>query len=73
MKLDIKQLVDCDGVALLPDWFRSKGASIEHRLAHDLGMPIYHAAAIVSSVLPTPVNMAGPTAPAARTTDWAAA
>jgi hypothetical protein len=37
MRVDIKALVDCDGAALLPGWEQSRGASIEQRLARDLG------------------------------------
>jgi hypothetical protein len=43
MRADIKQLVDCDGVALLPRWNESRGASIEHNLARDLGLRVYMA------------------------------
>lgn len=43
MRADIKQLVDCDGVALLPHWNESRGASIEHNLARDLGLRIFQA------------------------------
>lgn len=38
MRRDIKALMDCDLIAMLPDWERSKGATIEHDLAVDLGM-----------------------------------
>ena len=38
MKYDIREMVRCDGVALLPSWEESKGACIEARLAKDLGM-----------------------------------
>jgi hypothetical protein len=40
MRLVLKTLLDCDGVALLPDWKESKGAKIEARLAGDLGIPV---------------------------------
>jgi hypothetical protein len=43
MRADIKQLVDCDGVALLPHWNESRGASIEHILIRDLGLRVYMA------------------------------
>lgn len=43
MRADIKQLVDCDGVALLPRWDESRGASIEHNLARDLGLRVFRA------------------------------
>ena len=38
MRVDIKALMDCDAVAMLPGWRGSKGASIECSLAQDLGM-----------------------------------
>jgi len=38
MKYDIREMLRCDGVALLPNWEESKGACIEARLASDLGM-----------------------------------
>lgn len=38
MRQDIAQLVTCDEIALLPGWERSRGATIEARLAADLGM-----------------------------------
>jgi hypothetical protein len=40
MRLVLKTMLDCDGVALLPDWKESKGAKIEARLASDLRMPV---------------------------------
>lgn len=39
MRRDIPDLLTCDGVALLPDWHRSRGACLEVRIADDLGMP----------------------------------
>jgi hypothetical protein len=41
MKLCIKELVDCDGIVLLPDWNNSKGAKIEYRIAMDLDLAIF--------------------------------
>jgi len=43
MRADVKQLVDCDGIALLPGWQQSRGACIEHALARDLGLRVFHA------------------------------
>ena len=38
MKYDIREMLRCDGVALLSNWPESKGSCIEARLAKDLGM-----------------------------------
>jgi hypothetical protein len=40
MKLAIRMMLLCDGVSLLPDWKKSKGAKIEARLALKLGMDV---------------------------------
>lgn len=40
MRQDIKQLVDCDGIALLDGWEKSRGASLEHHIAQGLGLPV---------------------------------
>lgn len=52
MRADIAQLVTCDGVATLPGWQRSRGASIEAGLAQGLEMPVMEAAAIVARANP---------------------
>lgn len=38
MKRDIAALVTCDGIALMPGWERSRGAKLEHDIAHQLGL-----------------------------------
>ncbi|MFI5447748.1 DUF4406 domain-containing protein [Polaromonas sp. UC242_47] len=43
MRMAIAQLATCDCVALLPGWETSKGASVEHRLAHDLALRVVKA------------------------------
>ena len=40
MRADIKAMLDCCTVALLPGWDDSKGANIEARLALNLGMRV---------------------------------
>lgn len=40
MRADIRMLLKCDGVAMLPGWRGSRGANIERQLALDLGMPV---------------------------------
>lgn len=41
MRVDIKQLVDCDAVYMLDGWRASRGGRCEYNLAHDLGLQIY--------------------------------
>jgi hypothetical protein len=38
MKADIKQLMDCDYIMLLPGWNKSKGCRIEIALCKELGI-----------------------------------
>lgn len=40
MRADIKALCDCEALAMLPGWERSKGAHLEVHIAHRLGMQI---------------------------------
>lgn len=40
MRRDIKLLVDCDAVAVLPGWEHSRGATLEVHVARALGMPL---------------------------------
>ena len=40
MRADIKALCDCDTIALLPGWEKSKGAHLELHIAHRLGMEV---------------------------------
>lgn len=40
MKVDLKALIDCDCIVMLPGWVSSKGARIEWYLAKDLGIQI---------------------------------
>jgi len=40
MRTAIREMLLCDGVSLLPDWKKSKGAKIEVQLAKKLGMDI---------------------------------
>lgn len=45
LRLDIKQMLDCDGVATLPGWIYSRGASLEVHVARALSMkafPVEH-------------------------------
>ena len=40
MRLDIRKLMDCDVLVLLPGWGKSKGATLERTIAVNLGMPV---------------------------------
>jgi nucleoside 2-deoxyribosyltransferase len=40
MKTDIKALCDCDEVAVLDGWQKSRGASLEVFIANQLGIPV---------------------------------
>lgn len=40
MRADIKALCDCDTLAMLPGWERSKGAHLEVHIAHRLGLRV---------------------------------
>ena len=46
MRVDIRELVTCDAVALLPKWHESRGARLEHQIACELGMLRINAADI---------------------------
>lgn len=48
LRADIKAMMDCDGVALLPGWERSKGAHLEVHIAHRVGMGIVHVGEIAA-------------------------
>lgn len=40
IRRDLRDVLDVDGVALLPDWTRSRGARLEVHVARELGLPI---------------------------------
>ena len=43
IRLDIKKMLECDEVHLLPDWQESRGAQLERDIALRLGMHVvYH-------------------------------
>lgn len=43
LRRDIKALMDCEAIAMIPGWRKSKGACLEHYNAVALGMPVYDA------------------------------
>lgn len=38
MKVNIKRLVECDMIAMLPGWDKSRGACLEMQIAQGLGL-----------------------------------
>lgn len=40
MRADLKLLLDCDAIYMLDGWLFSRGAQIEFRLAHNLGIKV---------------------------------
>lgn len=40
MQVDIKALVDCDAIVMLPGWAESRGACLERSIAQGLQMPV---------------------------------
>jgi len=51
MRADIPELIKCDGIALLPNWERSRGAALEHHIATALGMQVVMAAEIIEGAM----------------------
>lgn len=50
MRADLKAMLDCCTVALLPGWEDSKGANIEARLAIQLGMRVVEFETLIAEV-----------------------
>jgi len=42
MRADIRELVTCDSIAMLPGWEKSRGASLEHHIAKQLEMTVIY-------------------------------
>lgn len=40
MRAGIRDVADCDGIALLPGWQHSRGASLEAHIARSLDLPV---------------------------------
>jgi len=41
LRRDIHEVVECEGIATLPGWQDSKGASLEVHIAKELGLEVY--------------------------------
>jgi hypothetical protein len=42
MKVDITELMQCNAIAMLPNWKESKEATIEHYIAFNLGLKVFY-------------------------------
>ena len=40
LRADLKAMMDCQGIALMPGWERSKGAQLEQHVAHRVGLHV---------------------------------
>lgn len=40
MRADIRMLLDCDMIHMLPGWSKSRGATLEHSIAVQLGLRV---------------------------------
>jgi len=56
LREDIKMLMTCDGVITLPGWQESRGATLEVRIAHALGMQVLPFSLAVTMAAPRPVE-----------------
>jgi hypothetical protein len=54
LKVDIKELMDCDCIVMLPDWEESEGAQLEHYNAKKLDITIFD---MVGAVMHAPCNL----------------
>jgi len=52
MKKDIRTLVQCDAIWMLPDWQASKGARLELQIAYKLGLKLFFQSEIKESHIP---------------------
>lgn len=43
MRMCIAKVTECDGIAMLPDWSKSKGAILEYEIAQALELPLFRA------------------------------
>ena len=46
LRRDLRLLLDCDAIAMLPGWEDSKGAALERHVAATLGLAVLDAAAL---------------------------
>ena len=58
MRQDLHLLIDCDAVVTLPDWQRSRGASLEVFVAAQLGLDVLPLDAVLSPPAAQPQDAA---------------
>ena len=57
MKSAITRMLTCDAVVMLPDWNKSRGATLEHDIAQQLKIPMFnlnmvlHGSAVIANRL----------------------
>lgn len=57
VRLDLQALLDCDGVALLPGWMKSRGARLEVANALAIGLDVFLACDLIEHGMnATPLN-----------------
>lgn len=44
LRKDIRMLMDCDAIWLMPGWSKSRGARLEHHIANELGFAVLYGA-----------------------------
>ncbi len=50
LRTDLRALLDCQAIAMLPGWEGSRGARLEHHVAEQLGMSVH----LVADLLAVP-------------------
>ncbi len=54
MRIDIREMITCDSICLLPNWTMSRGARLEFHIAAQLNMQILDAATFIPAAVKVP-------------------